>query len=447
MIVIDKPPLDEDLLVHFGVKGMRWGRRKDSSSGGSSDKKPMSTKKKVAIGAGVAVAAAGAAAVAYMMSGRGKVPVRQVMGNRPGFKSPAAPRGMPKANFGPFRGGAKASPAAAAARGKRAAGDISQSEWKKRVADLRRYCFGQRGSGSLDEAAGSWRSDQPRVSPIEEANMIAADKPPLKEAYLSHISVRPWSTYSEADYTPEQWHNACLIHQHDGAPTSKALCKLPVRTPNGALNKNGVHAAVAALHGARTPLNATEEQKDAARQALIRLYRELGESPPPSLNHSDPDDDILEHFGVKGMRWGQRKNAAPSNQGHSGKYVKPQAGDTHFVITRQQKIATVAAVGATATAAILYKSGNLKSASIGTSKLALEGTKLAGSILFEGGKFAVRSTAKVASFTAKTAWSAAAGTVRVGKGLVSKTPDVPVQAPKGRVVARVANLLKRRPRG
>lgn len=137
MIVIDKPALDEDLLVHFGVKGMRWGRRKASSSDGSSDKKPMSTKKKVAIGAGVAAGVAGAAAVAYMMSRRGKVPVRQVLGNRPGLRSPASPAaGMPKANFGPFR--AKGTPAAAAARGKRAANDISQSEWKKRVSDLRK---------------------------------------------------------------------------------------------------------------------------------------------------------------------------------------------------------------------------------------------------------------------------------------------------------------------
>jgi hypothetical protein len=141
--------------------------------------------------------------------------------------------------------------------------------------------------------------------------MIAADKPPLKEAYLEHISARPWSTYTEADYNVEQWHNACLIHQHDGAPTSKTLCKLPVRTPNGAINRNGVHAALAALNGARGGVNATQEQKDKARRALIRLYGELGESAPSSLNHQDSVDDFLAHFGIKGMHWGSRKDDHP----------------------------------------------------------------------------------------------------------------------------------------
>lgn len=31
----DKPPLDEDTLVHYGVKGMHWGVRKDDHPGAS----------------------------------------------------------------------------------------------------------------------------------------------------------------------------------------------------------------------------------------------------------------------------------------------------------------------------------------------------------------------------------------------------------------------------
>lgn len=132
---------------------------------------------------------------------------------------------------------------------------------------------------------------------------------------LSHISEKPWSDYTNADYTPEQWHAACLVHIHQGAPTSKNQCKVPVRTPNGAINRNGVHAAAAALAGARGGVNASPEQLNSAKTALRRLYSQLGEEPPPSMKHSDSKDfvgDFLEHFGVRGMKWGRRQDKGNS---------------------------------------------------------------------------------------------------------------------------------------
>ena len=138
------------------------------------------------------------------------------------------------------------------------------------------------------------------------------DTAEVVEKVLSHISEKPWSAYTKADYTIEQWHSACLIHLHSGPPTSKSECKLPVKTPGGALSRNGVHAAAAALAGARTPLQAPPEQKAKAARTLRGYYSQLGEEPPPSLvKHSafDVVEDILEHFGTKGMKWGVRRKS------------------------------------------------------------------------------------------------------------------------------------------
>lgn len=59
--------LEDDYVEHFGTKGMKWGVRKKSSSGG--EKKGMSdkTKKRVKIGVGAAVVV-GAAAAAIILS-------------------------------------------------------------------------------------------------------------------------------------------------------------------------------------------------------------------------------------------------------------------------------------------------------------------------------------------------------------------------------------------
>jgi HK97 family phage major capsid protein len=97
------------------------------------------------------------------------------------------------------------------------------------------------------------------------------------------ISDKPWSDFKESDYSLEQWHAACLIHLHDGEPTSKEQCKLPVREPDGTLNRNGVHAAAAALAGARGGVDAPEDEKRKAARALVRLYREMDEEPPESI--------------------------------------------------------------------------------------------------------------------------------------------------------------------
>lgn len=99
------------------------------------------------------------------------------------------------------------------------------------------------------------------------------------------ISNRPWGDVSEADYaSASAFCKAALIDLNPpGDEKTKALCKLPIFEPGGALNRNAVHAAAGVLAGARGGVQAPPEKRRAAARALIGRYRELDEEPPPSL--------------------------------------------------------------------------------------------------------------------------------------------------------------------
>jgi 2'-5' RNA ligase len=159
---------------------------------------------------------------------------------------------------------------------------------------------------------GQKREAAKSVELVEPVENSMAQTTEMGAEFLAHLSEEPWSNFTKADYTLEQWHAACLIHTHDGDPTAKSECKLPVKTPDGALNRNGVHAAAAALAGARGGLKGvSDDQKKKAAGALRRYYTQLNEDPPESLTQSAVDlgsEFVLEHFGVKGMHWGQRKS-------------------------------------------------------------------------------------------------------------------------------------------
>lgn len=96
------------------------------------------------------------------------------------------------------------------------------------------------------------------------------------------ISNKPWSDFSDADYSVEQLRRACLIDM-GGDPQAKSNYKLRVREPDGTLNRNGVHAAASVLAGGRGGVDAPPAMRAKAARALIRLYGELGEEPPESL--------------------------------------------------------------------------------------------------------------------------------------------------------------------
>jgi HK97 family phage prohead protease len=122
------------------------------------------------------------------------------------------------------------------------------------------------------------------VRVLKEVALMAVGLTPIPANTDSLVTVakasdKPWSQFTQADYTPQQWRRACLIDTGVGDTDSKARYSLPVREPSGALNRNGVHAAAARLN----QVNVSADKRAAAARALIRLYGELGEDPPESL--------------------------------------------------------------------------------------------------------------------------------------------------------------------
>lgn len=168
------------------------------------------------------------------------------------------------------------------------------------------------------------------------------------------VSEKPWSDYSASDYSPEQWHSACLIHQHEGAPTSKGQCKLPVRTPDGTLNRGGVQAAAAALAGARGGVDASSEEKSDAASALVKLYRHLDEDPPESLQHAVVDE-FLAHYGTRGMRWGFRRSLRGTHPSARAALITKKDAKWSGKVNRNPKLSKVSRIAARDTKKLVKK--------------------------------------------------------------------------------------------
>src|SRR5690606_16146000 len=94
---------------------------------------------------------------------------------------------------------------------------------------------------------------------------------------------------SAANYTPEQWYRATVVHLSDDKE-NKSDHKLPIRTPSGELSRAGVHAAASRLN----QVDAPPEKINSAKASLRSAYKELGEDPPEVLAASEGAEQFID---------------------------------------------------------------------------------------------------------------------------------------------------------
>lgn len=97
---------------------------------------------------------------------------------------------------------------------------------------------------------------------------------------------------SAGRFSDSEYQSSCVLDRKkcggdwaDKPP--KQRCSLPIKEPNGDLNRNGVHAAASRI-GSVT--DACPEAINAAKAALRAAYKTLGEDAPSSIDPSDSDE-------------------------------------------------------------------------------------------------------------------------------------------------------------
>lgn len=217
--------------------------------------------------------------------------------------------------IGTCRPGPEDSPANEMAR--RQVTEQRREQRKQLVAAMRQRLGGQLGTRKRRKPG---YPPAPPPGPMPPAR-APARRPRLMPTAYADFSSKPWGSISESDYADaNDYCRACLIDDNpSGAAKSKALCKLPVRDPNGGpVNKGGLAAAAGAIAGARTPLAVSPASKSKAARKLIGLYRSAGMTPPESLARAAGEKAMASSFPPRLRRRLRVKAKQPKASGSSG---------------------------------------------------------------------------------------------------------------------------------
>ena len=103
---------------------------------------------------------------------------------------------------------------------------------------------------------------------------------PLAAAEVRKAPLETIWDFKKADYTQEQLERACAWMDTTKQERTKEDCKLAYKLPDGTIVWAGVHAAMAALNGARTPVNIPKSDKEKVYKLLTVAYRLFDKQPP-----------------------------------------------------------------------------------------------------------------------------------------------------------------------
>lgn len=135
-------------------------------------------------------------------------------------------------------------------------------------------------------ALGPWPEDTQRP---ETDGMVASCAPCVAAEMDNYaadlaafaISEASWDG-SAARFDDQQWTRSTVVDRGESFATAKERYAVPVREPNGDLNRAAVHAAAGRIDQTDAPPEAIASGK----RKIIAAYKELGEDPPEGLTAS-----------------------------------------------------------------------------------------------------------------------------------------------------------------